>query len=233
MLRVFAVLIEFGLACSFISLVFALVVIIIYLKGVLLIGSIIAILGLLLINYIFVNILYNFIFERKQYIKTNFIIFIVSLLLLGIGLAISFKGTMNLDIIENSSINYQVYTEDIEISDDKAILFPNSNIVIDNDIDNIKVEVKHIDEIKPIINMHEVEVNDKDYKIYDIYYDYYPFKTVKKFIDNLNDNKIINYEDYDQFEVTIYVNEDNNKLIKNNYIEYYYETNINDDELSN
>lgn len=161
--------------------------------------------------------IYNFIFNQKHYFKVYFIIFITSLLLITINLGISFVTVINYKPIDISKQKQITKTEYLELKDYNQINllatcengFVNKEIVIDNSIDNIKLEI-----IYPNIYQYQI-IGEKQYLegtndsyLYHLYVDYDIFKTYKILLENLKNQRLITFYD-NAIKVKIYVSQDN------------------------
>lgn len=124
---------SFGLVFSIFSLQY----------GIFFLGCIISVLGLLMINYSVLEMLYCLIFSLNYHFKRIFIIFIVGIFLSGAGVAFSTVNYLSFDT--DKSLNN--VTEYIDYKD-KMLLNFEYEIVIDNSLDNIKVEYPQYDSLE-------------------------------------------------------------------------------------
>lgn len=203
-------------------------------SGIFFVGTSISILGYILINYICLKVMLCFIFNQRQKLKRSFIIFMVGLLLTGIGSGISFATYLSFD--ENSDkveLQYDVYNYEIEMKPNTVLSFLNDNnteIVIDDNIDNIKVDVTYnnnmgfiaFDSYNDMWFYDEDEDEEYDYEVWNCYY--YIF--VKNFINEFNylidklesKERIDNIYDYNGISnYLVTVSSNNLEVLKNNY----------------
>lgn len=181
--------------------------------GLLFLFVFICLIGCLLMCYIILYYIYNFIFNCVIKFKRMFILFIISLCLMGIGFGFSFVKYMDYDRVGIDDNNYIVDTFDIDYNDNVVISPYRNNIeyVIDDSLSSIKVEVKHYKENK--VNMKNYISGD--YKFYDIYsnginsYDYY-----RIFKEDLKKHKIRNLND--EVLIKVYLSSNMYNVISNN-----------------
>lgn len=210
---------------SFIFLVFSLTYSVIKIfSGTFYVGTSISILGAILVNYICLRVIITFIFNQKQKFKLSFIIFIIGLVLFGMGFGISFNSYLSFSEIEEISREYTTYTEEIEMKDNTILHFienDNVEVIIDETRDNIKIEITY--DTNGYINLrsHRSYTNSEDY--YNIYSCYY-YNNGNSFSENFNylinriDNKEKIDSDYDGIKgYKITINSNNLEVIKNNY----------------
>ena len=180
--------------------------------GILFLFLFICLLGCLLMCYIILYFIYNFIFNCVIKFKRMFILFIVSLCLMGLGFGFSFVKYLDYDYVDIDEVSYVVDTFDIDYND-KVVIAPYLNIdyVIDNSLSNIRVEVKHYKENKVNIENYI----SGDYKFYDIYayginsYDYY--RILKE---DLKRNRIRKFSN--ELSVKVYLSSNMYDVISNN-----------------
>ena len=204
--KLFVLFFILGLAMTLIGLTMATIISFMFAKtGLMFIGVLLILLSCIVINIIFINILYNFIFNRKINFKRIFIILIVSLLFIGIGLGISFISIKDFTL-ENEYISKNVTHE------------MKDNLVIDSRYMEIKYIEKNISNIEIVINhskYNDVEVIDSNNYIQFIsIYDDNIIDVLKKNIDDIN-NKKITY--YDGFDIEVYTSKENINKLKNNF----------------
>lgn len=140
----FFLIIPFG----FLFILFTVVIFLLfcYLKyGVIFLTAIIGVLGLLGIAYIFIKLLYNFIFSRKQNFKKIFILFISSLILLGAGIGLTLGIYMTFDEVNDLTKEFQT-NQIVHIEMTKDTVLNSNNIVynIDDSVKDIRLESKYI-----------------------------------------------------------------------------------------
>ena len=172
------------------------------------------------ITIVFLLLIINFVFNRKNDKKKMIWTFIISIIFLGISCGLTFAGTLNFKI-ENSLITQ---SKEFEMNDklffeiygyrygyDKEIKYIESNI------DNIKVEYK--------VNKYCQLASERYYQNDGIYlrgycpdvlrYNDNPIELVRDFLDNLNDKKI-EIQNSKLEDIIIYASKENIKKLKAN-----------------
>lgn len=232
---------------SFIGLVFGLTFSIWYIKyGIFFFGIAIVLIGLILLNYLVLKIIYNFILNQKYKFNTIFIILIIGLVLAGIGSGISFCNylTFNKKTITTEDVKYKTESFDIKMEDNLVLEFlhyHNLEIIEDNNLTNIKVDVtkcedleidlyNYIDSYYPQSEeLEETEdaektENNNDYQVYDLNY----HMNNDNGIDEINyllkqiKNKERIYDDYENVaKIKVHASKDNIQKLKSNYNHLY------------
>lgn len=142
-----ALAIYFGIffACTFIGLAMMLVLSFMFVKtGLVFFGTLLSILSGLAINYVILHILYNFIVNKKSKKNVFAIIFIVSLLIAGVGIGLACVGMTDFNYIEDAYKVEDVYTTEmieglkIETAYYRAIVRH-----VETNSDEIKIVVNH------------------------------------------------------------------------------------------
>ena len=205
----------FGVMFCFSLVFFALCFVLLFLiikSGLLFIGFLIGILALIVMNYVVLNFIYDFVFNHKSKKSILAIMFVVSLFVLGCGIGLSAISLSNFEFISSES-DYEVHTEYVDM--DGSITFVGYNFVFsESDDSNIKITYK---------NTHNCNViKSVDNNVYSFHYDYdYKFNFIKKLIDDINSKKI--YMDYDCM-IEISSNKENiSKLEERSYgFNHYY-----------
>ena len=187
--------------------------------GILFFFITISLLGVCLICYLVIYFIYNFIFNKKINLKSTFIIFIISLVLIGAGSGLSVIKFMDYDRETSTSEIVKVKEEVIPMSDNLVIQDYNNNInyTIDDNVSDVKIKITSLKNAK-----YSRYISDSDgYKIYHVNYKemsiFDTYDIIKK---DLKNHKIGNYPFNIKLEV-ITSKENYNKL-KANYNHYNY-----------
>ena len=222
----FAFLVLGCFVLSFIAFVLCLPIIFLVVGNVpLFSGLLISLLGCIAFNFVILELLYNFIFNRKTSKGRTLLISIVSLIAIGIGVGITITSCVNFEVEDKY---YEKVTDEftVDMRDDMRIecwgywysmYESNLNYVVE-DRKDVRILVKH-----PAIYSAETFTEDE---LYIIDYDDNPKEMmvhVKDVIKGINKSKIYNY--LTEYDVTIYASADNISKLKNNYDEYYDELN--------
>ncbi len=206
-IKVFAVFFGVCVCFGFVFFIVCDVILIMYLKyGVIFFGLLLAFLGCSFISYLIIEFIYNFVFNRVHHYKRGFIVFVTSLLFVGIGSAVSLDSMFDFKYVnDNSDLKYVTDSMNIEMTKN-MIIYNVDDVVIDNDRKDIKVEITHL--------------KNTDYD-YDVYWDgsYYFYKNVSpaSFFEvisaDIKNKKIRNYDEAFDVKVKIYISDDNYKKL--------------------
>ena len=214
LLKVFTTFILLFLIITFIFITFATTISFAWIKyGIIFLGAIIVGLGILNINYILIELIYEFIFDRSYYFKRIFIMFIIGLTLIGIGFGISFNELSKFNF--NYTNNYDKNTiltldyNDNMILDDLDYYKYHNKVVIDNNQDKIIIEVLHDNNIEPCVrnsdNHYFIDYNSKNTNVIK-----YILKDIK--------NKKIDFNGYYKYDIkSITISQKNYDKLINNY----------------
>lgn len=189
------------------------------------IGTLLTLIGIIVINVIVLIIIYNFILSKKSKKNRLALVFLLSTILIGTGIGVFIVGMTKLDYVSLDNKNYYINKEMyIEMKKDFFIDdYMNRITYIESDNTDIKIEyiyhplfdVKPIDRNNKLYFSHYLE----EYKIGDI---------LKIIIKDINNEKIVNYS---QFEIKVYTTKENIELLKNNQQKYFEK--INEEEIQN
>lgn len=191
--------------------------------GIIFFHIFLALLGAITICYIVLEFIYRFVFDMKQNLNKLFIIFIVSLILIGTGGALTFVKMLNYDYKENNeNLTLKTTEEYLDMSDSISIYFgaskDNIQYIIDNSLNNIKMEITYPENLEYIIDYYNVsDEENNDIKHYSIYLTgMNPIELYKMLLDDLKNNTIRTYDNYDLIKIKVYLSEENYRILKNN-----------------
>lgn len=179
-------------------------------SGLFFVGIIIGLISLIVMNYVILNFIYDFVFCHKSKKSLLAVIFVVSLVVLGCGIGLSAIGLSNFDIVSFDEKYYDIKTEYIDMDDN--ITFAGYNFVFnESDDESIKITYKNTKNCEIIKSV--------DNNIYSFSYNHdYEFNLVKKIIHDINDRNI--YMDYD-CEVEVSSNRNNLEKLETNSEKLY------------
>lgn len=176
--------------------------------------------GLIVLFFMLIKLIINVFFNSKLSFKRIFIVFILSIIMIGVGSGLtivsftSYSTTYNYDDLKkNENIEY------IEIKDNTSIYAPgNIEYIIDNTISNAKIEVTTIDGVNYRTHFN----NDAYSTFYQIYITDIDYSKIYEMVINDLKNKVIrNYNSNSDFiTVKIYISEENYKKLNNYYYNY-------------
>lgn len=186
--------------------------------GLVFVGSFLTLISCIIINLIILIILYNFIVNKKTKKGKLAISFIISLILIGMGIGMIFIGIPEFDIITDT--NSEVFTEDeftLQMKEDLFFEDYHSNIkYIEDNNNDIKIVYKHT-------SYYDMEMySDNNNHIYFHLYlvDDNMMNIVKNTIKDINNKKIIDYSNY---EIYIYASKENIETLKQNQNKFFEE----------
>lgn len=208
LVKVFALFFCFGFCCSLVFFSFLFILSFLFIKtGLVFVGSLLMIVGAIVINLIILIILYNFIVDKK--IKKNilFLLFVSSLVVGGIGCGIFCIGFTDFKVDNYNSDNSNEVV--ISWSDDLRICDDYYNITyVESDDKDVRIKYEYS-------KYYDVEVINHDNNIwFDVYFDYDDnMQIIRDYIEDINDKRFV---DYSNISVTVYTNLENIEKIKNN-----------------
>lgn len=226
-LKIFALFFCIGAIFYLIGMSVALgIMIYLVVKGVTYFGVLILLIALFMGGAFVLELLINFLFNKKIKAYRVFSELISCIVVLAIGLTMSAIEISNTEIIyDNSNVNTKTVTKELAITSNKMPIYYYDNIIIDNNIKDkivIEYEYPNINEIKLDINLENC---GSGYCLNsDINYFRWNKKILNYLVEHLKDKKIYTYD----FQITknIYVNEADLNKIKGN--KYYYNDYEND-----
>lgn len=219
--------IAIGFCITLITLVIITVLSFVFVKtGLIFIGSFITLISCIIINLITLIILYNFITSKKNKKGRLALFFIISLILIGIGIGIIFIGASEFEVIANTDSEIFVREEyTIQMQDNLFLEDWHNNIeYIESDNNDIKIVYKHT----PYYNI-KISYNVDNYVYFYSYPDYDNIMDIlKDSVKDINNKKIIDYSNY---KIYIYTSQENIQKLRDNKDKYFdsqYEHTIDD-----
>ena len=207
-------LILLGIFISFILiwiLAFFIMSFLVYKTGIFFIGLMLMDIGGIIFFLVILLLILNFIFNRQNAKKNVIYSLIIAICLFGIGLGLSFAGSLDFKIASNQELT-KTQRQEIMMSDNKFFINVDNIKYIEKDTDNILIEYK----INKYCNLNKAEENGK---IHLITYCDNPFKITKEFLKNLNAKKVISIND-EIYDIKVYANKENIETLKRNKQEY-------------
>lgn len=179
-------------------------------------GILFAIIATIIVNFIILELFYNFIISKKSKKTRMAISFIVSLILAGISIGMILIGITDFNIVENNSNSFtmeKVYeydmTENLSLD-----CYNCAYKYIETDSNKVKILIKHTE-------FSEICVYDED-DVIDIYCNSDSKKMIdfiKTIINDLNNKELRDYPNC--AEVTIYASKNNIEKLRQNGIKKY------------
>lgn len=187
-------------------------------SGILFIGCLITFVSCIFINIIILNILYNFIVSGK--IKKNklALIFVVSLIIFGVGCSFITIGSTNINYLSDvsKSSNYVREEKIIKMTDSLMIdvRYLDDVNYIESDISDVKIEVWYS-------KFYDIDIkdyqSDNKYLIHWNSNDGYIFKLFRTYVSDINN---LEFVDYSKIKVNIYASKDNISKLQENLHNY-------------
>lgn len=224
-------LIFLALPCiiGFIFLVFAEVLSLWYLKnGSFFLGIALAVAGCIVICYLILKVIYNFILELKCKFSQVFIWFIVGLALIGIGSGVSFGSYITFDKVTIADGEYTATTEEITYEEGLILSFINqSNVkLVENPKAlNIAIEIKHKKSVTPHLYLRGHYLSgEKSFYTYDLNFSYHDngIDQFNDVITMLKDKKRFDSEADYYYQIIITTTPEIIQKLKTNYENRYY-----------
>ncbi len=189
--------------------------------GLLFVGFLLLLLGIIVLLGQIIVIIFNFITNRKNVLKRVCIIFISSLVSIGIGIGFIALAIPKFNYYEFYSANYVTTSQEFDVDKNTVIAsyceynysFDAINY-IEEDRDNLLIEVNHS-------KYQEIDF----YKLNNYIYIYNDVKTlnfnfIRDIIKDINGYKMVDINNLGKYKVSIYGDKDNLELIKNNSNDY-------------
>lgn len=212
--KCFAIFVTLGFCISLICFVLSTVLSFLVINTRLFfVGLVISLLACIIINIIVLILLLNFIIGKKSKKKYLMSGFIISIVLLGVGIGIGTIGITSFDYIDN--INNDIYSESeltIPMKDDLVIHNHFNSEYIEEDRSDIKILYKHTKFFTLDVSYYKNNVY-----IHGVSADNNFFEAIRQNIKDINDKKII---DYSKSETYIYASKENIEKLKNNFNNY-------------
>lgn len=208
-----------GFVFTFISLIALLVLSFLFVKtGLAFVGAVLGIISGILINFVVLEVLYNFIISKKSKKSRIAIILIIALLLAGIGIGMFCIGITEFDYIYNLE-NAEETVFGVQMADDLSINYWNNVEYIETEIANIKIVVKHPNHLEAYAKNDNEVINigyrQKNENI---------MQEIRDSINDINNKKIRNYYP----TVYVYASKENIEKLISNGKRKYEENQINE-----
>lgn len=197
-------------------------------QGVVFFGIIIGLFGAVVLLIVLLEFLFNIIFDKKNNLTRVFITFIVSLILLGIGIGITTLDITKLKIIDDAPSNIEITNKTNTVKFNKDMIFTSyCNYFIASDVNfiedttlgnNIKFEIAYYDKY---VDVNFENNNNKISYIYSSDGIGYEFgELYEMFLNDLKTDYIYNYSKLSEIKVTIYGSKTNIETLSENSLKY-------------
>ncbi len=226
--KVLCVFIAFPIVSAFIFFVAIFVISLVFvLSGLFFNGISITLFGIIVFTFLIIKFMYNVVFNQKNSYLRMFIIFIISITLIGTGIGLSFVSLDSFTTYEEKIAFDKEVSKTIKMSDDLVFMniedIPEEKIVIDEAVSDIELDIittntNYVDVVK--YNRYNPE-SDSSYKVAHIDTSPDGFALMKKVVKDLKKKKINTYGVYDEnkdYEITkMTISSSNLAKLKDNY----------------
>lgn len=217
-IKIFAFGIGVGFAFSLVGLVACFVLsFMIKGTGILFVGTTLGIIGGIIINIILLDIIINFIFNRKNIKGLLVSLFLISLIMIGTGCGLAVSSFKNFKVIEEFDEKYYTTKEVVYKMTNKTILDDRYKFVETND-NNIRIVYRHAN----YCNINSFN-SDGIISSYQSCLD--SPELFKNFLNMLNDKVLVD----DISEIIVYTSKDNMKKINENNKTFFESQRQNDE----
>ena len=218
----------FKLFLGFVGLFFILIMIgfiilfvfsfLIYKTGFFFIGILTVSISSISILLILLLLILNFIFNRAIDKKKSIYSFLISLVVLGLGLGMIMIGSLSFEVLDNNELILKKEERVFDMRDD-LIIYPYSDYgihYVESDNTNIRVEylMNHNCSLEESIIDNTIRVWPRCDN---------PFIIVKDFIQNMNHKTIIPFSEEIE-KITVYTNSTNIEILKKNWEKYIFQS---------
>ena len=220
--KIILIFIAFPCVLSIVFLIFFATVSLIFIKdGIFFLAIFITFLGFILLNYLLLKVLYDFIFNLKENWRWIFNIFIGAISIVGIGIGISFAIYLGFEKVDYNLGISKITSIELDGNVNETILsfLENDNVQIieDNNLTNPRLEIVHNNLKVPNLCKYDYYIDsiNRDYNIYDLsfYYKDDVVDMVNYFIKNIKKKKRV---DESSYEVKLYASKEKVTILENN-----------------
>ena len=220
--KIVLLIVKFFLLCFALNIIAVLVCLaigfvasfLVYNTGSFFIGLLLTILSSAVISVIFLLLILNFVYNRKNDKKKMIWAFILSIVFFGVGCGLISTGALQFDVSENDNNLIKTEVKEHKMND-KLILFAHRDDVkyIEKDINNIKIEYT--------VNKYcDLKENDEKNELTAYTECTNPTAMARDAIKELNNKKLVNISS-DISTIKVYASKDNIKKLKNNRSSYF------------
>ena len=225
-LKLLGVFLALPLVTIFITLMVLFVISLCYLLyGLFFNGISVALLGIMAFVLLLIWIIYNLLFNQKNAYQRMFLVFIISISLIGIGVGLSFASLRNFEFVEESRTLGEEQKVTISMKDNLIVPVimnvSSDKFVVSDEYSDITIIAKTAENLKMDTYTYYTYEDDKAYKVVDAFANYDSIKSFNKVLDDFKDKKINTYalrDDENSFVIEkVYISQANLDKIKDNY----------------
>jgi len=215
-IKLFAFIIAISMLFTLIGFVICLVLIFLFIHtGLVFLGALIGLISAIVINLLLIYIICSFLFNKKIKRNLSTLIFIISIIVLSIGIGLTLIGIKDFNIIDTNTKDF--------IKEEKVIAM-NDNLLIDDYYFYLDIEYIENDsnEVKVICKHHKnfnCEINVIDDRIYTNFYskDIKIMDQLRQIINDINNKELIDYSNY---KIKVYTSKNNIDKLQSNIVNY-------------
>ena len=189
-------------------------------------GPVLMVIACIILDYLILELIFNFMFNREINKKKIFIFFISSIITLGVGFGISVIEVANTKFIDNipNNVKEKVITKEYMMNDNLFLIndwYSNIEYIVDETLnDKIKIEITYYNDYSDVI-LSDIDENTGGLTIHR----YNKYKTINNkminlILDNLKNKTIYNYENLYSVNVKIYTSNKNIDIMNKNQENY-------------
>ena len=197
-----------GFCCSFVGLAILLALSFMFVKtGLVFLGSFLGIISAMLINFVILEVFYNFIVSKKCFKTRMAIMFVIGLIVGGMSIGMILIGVTKFDYVEDYDENEDTYN--VPMTENLCIDYWNNGIEYEEtDSSDVKIVVKHSEFTRTEINNENEMIN-----IYSYQDESKIMEQLRKTIKDINNKQI---KGYSNPKVYVYSSKENIEKIKQN-----------------
>ena len=179
--------------------------------------------GIALILYSFMELVFNFIVDKEQQFKKIFIIAIIGLVTCGVGAGIAIGTYLNLEHIPSNQYDeYKILSQEIPMSDNLWITKNfEHEYIIDNSVNTVNIEINYLNGVEPELEIENGKSsNDESYQYCLVKYETNKYLLYKNILRDIKDKKLVDYENLNSIKLKITVSQENYEKLQQNYKKY-------------
>lgn len=225
-IKAFVFCIVVVLLLSLISLVVCLVLSFVFIKtGLTFVGILLSLISSIIINLLILQVLYNFLFNKKNKKSRTALIFLFSIIIFSLGIGMFIIGIKDFNYINDINSDYYI--------EEEKIISMNDNLLFDDgyydygyyhyfDLEYIETDFNDLRIVCKYSKNYKCDINVYDNKIYTHVYqnDTTLMEQVRQVIKDINNKEIVDYSNY---KIFVYTSKENIEKIENNRINYIEE----------
>lgn len=216
MIKIFVIMCTIPIVALFVFLVVGVIMSLFHIQyGILFFWGALALLGTGLLIYTVIEWVYNFVANQKQHVKRIFIVAIIGLILTGVGIGVSICTYLSYDKAGDYKEDYQTQVVNLPVNDTTVFNYNGYQYEykIDNTVQDIQLEIKHMDSVYNNINSMHINGYEEYYLHYNI-----SFSCMYKLVlSDLKNRVTRDYSNLDYITVTVTMSQETKGKLDDNY----------------